>query len=74
MKNNINEKIKDKLYNKEFTEFCVKDDIKIALLFGSQVSGKAGYDSDFAAFSSLALRQHEDSRLFYELEEIYLRS
>jgi predicted nucleotidyltransferase len=141
MKNNINKKIKDKLFSKEFTEFCVKSNIKLALLFGSQVSGKAGHDSDFdiavlldnkiksklelgklkremiknmllffetskidvvllndaspflklhiarkgkilyqkkagdfAAFSSLALRQHEDSRLFYELEDIYLRS
>jgi len=29
---------------------------------------------DYARFASLAVRQHTDSRLFSELEEVYLRS
>jgi len=30
-------------------------------------------NSSFAEFASLALRQHEDARLFYELEKAYLK-
>lgn len=30
-------------------------------------------NSCFAEFASLALRQHEDARLFYEMEKVYLR-
>ncbi|MBZ4686928.1 MAG: hypothetical protein PWQ96_763 [Clostridia bacterium] len=138
-----NKHITSKLFSKEFADFCVNNEIRLAVLFGSQVSGETREDSDFdiailidkssypqasieigklkrklirelslffetskidlvllnraspllkfqvartgkviyqknrsefADFASLSLRQHIDARLFYQLDEIYLKN
>jgi predicted nucleotidyltransferase len=103
----------DALHGCRFHNFCIDNNVKLALLFGSVAQGRARPDSDidlallqtslldlvmlnqatpflrhqiartcevlyekspgdFADYASLALRQHNDARLFYELEAAYL--
>lgn len=42
-----NSYIMERLFHRDFIGFCQESNIRLALLFGSQVTGRARYQSDF---------------------------